>query len=376
MHKSTVRFLALEIDDEARMHRLLGAVERVLRHGRLVLGPEVEEFERRLAERCGRQFAVALNSGSTALWLGLKSLSIGPGDEVITTSLSWIATANAIALTGATPVFADINEDLNIDPESVRSLVSDRTKALLPVHYTGKMCDMAAIEQIARAHGLVIVEDAAQAFDATRDGRRAGGSGTVGCFSMNAMKVYAACGDAGAVVTDDAGVAERLRRLRYNGTINREECVETALNGRIDPLQAAILLERLDDVAEIVARRQQVADWYTERLRGLVETPPATVGGRDVWYTYQIRVARRDELKAFLEARGIEARIQHPILMPDQPIYRHCRADTSKAKRIVREILCLPSTQRMTLSDVEYVCACVEDFHQREPARAARSTEH
>jgi dTDP-4-amino-4,6-dideoxygalactose transaminase len=358
-----VPFLELRIDDEQERHRLLEAIEKVLTHGRLVLGPEVDHFERRLADRCGRRFGVAVNSGSTALWLGLRAVGIGPGDEVITTPLSWVATANAIALTGATPVFADIGDDLNLDPETIEALITPRTRAIVPVHFTGRPCNMDAMTAIAERYGLLIVEDAAQAFDATWRGRRVGSFGAVGCFSMNAMKVFAACGDAGGVVTDREDVYQSLVRLRYNGTVNREVCVEKALNGRIDPLQAAILLQRLDDLPMRIQKRRQVSTWYTERLAGLVEVPPMRANEEHVWYTYQIRTSRRDELMTFLDARGIQSRIQHPYLIPEQPPYRACVGQCPNARRLVKQILCLPVTERVTLDDVEYVVAAIREFH-------------
>ncbi len=216
-----VAFLDLRVLDDDERAELMAAVETVFRHGRMLLGPEVQELEQRVAQRCGREYGIGVSSGTDALYLALRSLDIGPGAEVITTSLSWIATTNAIALTGATPVFADIRSDLNIDPASVQRLVTERTRAILPVHYTGKVCDMAALQQIADTHGLFIVEDASQAFDATWHGRRAGGFGVLGCISMNPMKVLAACGEAGMIVTDRADLRDRLESLRYNGTINK-----------------------------------------------------------------------------------------------------------------------------------------------------------
>ena len=357
--------------DAAQRQRLLSAIDTVLQHGRLVLGPEVQELERRVAARCGRKYAVGVDSGSTALLLGLRSVAIGPGDEVITTPLSWIATANAIAVAGATPVFADIGDDLNLDPTRVRELVTPRTRAIVPVHWTGKVCRMHALMEIADRHGLAVVEDAAQAFDASRHGRKAGSFGEVGCFSMNAMKVFAACGDAGMVVTDREDVYQRLLALRYNGTVNREKCVDVSLNGRLDTVQAAILLQRLEHVEGIIERRREVAGWYGEHLEGVVETPREAPGERDAWYTYTIRADRRDELKAFLESRGIETRIHHPYLMPEQPVYREAaQGKFPNAQRLVSRVLCLPSTEKITRAEVEYVAACIREFYGAAPERS------
>lgn len=359
-----VPFLDLRVLDAEERAELATAVEEVLSHGRIVLGPEVARLEGEVAERCGRRYAVGVNSGTDALYLGLRSLGIGPGDEVITTALSWVATANAIALTGATPVFADIGEDLNIDPESIEPLMTARTKAILPVHYTGKICDMRSIVEIAERHGLLVIEDASQAFDAVYRGRKAGSFGDIGCFSMNPMKVFAACGEAGLVVTDREEIYDRLTVLRYAGVVDRELCVTPSLNGRLDTLQAAILLKRLPRVERVIERRRRIAARYTMQLGGVVETPSESEGQRDVYYTYTIKAQRRDELKEFLEAEGVETKIQHRYLMPEQPAYRGApRGELANARRLVKQIVCLPAHEKMTYDQVDYVVERIHEFY-------------
>jgi dTDP-4-amino-4,6-dideoxygalactose transaminase len=180
---------------------------------------------------------------------------------------------------------------------------------------------------------------------------------------MNAMKVFAACGDAGFVTTDRADVAERLIALRYNGTVNRETCIEPSLNGRLDTLQAAILLRRLPHVPGIIERRREIAAWYSERLAPMVTVPREVDGERDACYTFQVQTDRRDELKAWLEERGIETRIQHPVLMPDQPAYRDgARGEFTRARAIVQRILCLPAHEKLVDADLEYVADAIETF--------------
>lgn len=351
--------------DEQEKRELLSAVEAVLNHGRIVLGPEVQELEEQIASYCGRKYGIGVNSGTDALLLGLKSLGIGPGDEVITTSLSWIATANAIALTGATPVFADICDDLNIDPESVKKLITPRTKAIMPVHYTGKVCKMSELTELAEKHDLMLVEDACQAFGSSYNGRIAGAFGKIACFSMNPMKVLAACGEAGIVVTDDEDIYNRLISLRYNGTVNREVCVQPSLNGRIDTLQAAILLRRLRGVDKVIQTRRQIAAWYNELLKDIVAIPKELQGEYDVYYTYTIRANRRDELKEFLESKGIETKIQHPYLMPQQPAYKHMvKGEFPNAERVGKQILCIPANEKITRADVNYVADCIKEFYK------------
>lgn len=358
-----VPFLDLRITDEGEFRELIDAVTTVFRHGRLVVGPEVEAFERRVAGYCGRRFAVGVGSGSDALYLALRAAGVGPGDEVITTSLSWVATANAITLTGATPVFADIDEDLNIDPASVARLMTSCTRAILPVHFTGRICRMEALLELARANGLVVIEDAAQAFGAERHGRRAGSFGDLACFSMNAMKVLAACGDAGVVLTDREDWRERLVALRYNGTVNREICVEPALNARLDTMQAAILLKRLDRVDAILARRREIAAWYSERLAGLLVVPTEAQGERHGYYTYQVRSPWRDELRECLQAHGIESKIQHPAPIPTQPAYQaDARGEWTRAGQLALEILCIPANEKLSVDDLEHVASTIERF--------------
>jgi len=266
---------------------------------------------------------------------------------------------------GATPVFADIRDDLNIDPASVQRLITPHTKAIMPVHYNGKVCQMSALMRLAEDHGLLMIEDAAQAFDACYHGRKAGSFGVIACFSMNPMKVFAACGEAGMVVTDQVEIYPRLLALRYNGTVNREECIESSLNGRLDTLQAAILLRRLEYVDRIIQKRREVASWYNEQLAGVIEIPKEAEGEWDIYYTYTIRASRRDELMAFLEAKGIETKIRHPYLMPQHPAYRDTAVgDFSNAQRLVKQILSLPMHEKLPRKDVDCVATCIREFYE------------
>jgi dTDP-4-amino-4,6-dideoxygalactose transaminase len=358
-----VPFLDLRILDDAERGALLDAVDTVFRHGRLVMGPEVRRLEDLVASSCGRRFAVGVNSGTDAVFLALKALGVGPGDEVVTTSLSWIATANAITLTGATAVFADIGADLNIDPKSVRRLMTRRTKAILPVHFTGQMCDMDRLTALAAEYGLALVEDAAQAYGATWKGRKAGAFGQLACFSMNPMKVFAACGEAGMVVTDHPKLRDRLIALRYNGCFDRERCDEPSLNGRMDTIQAALLLKRHRWLDALLAKRRRNAAYYDTKLASVVRTPPKLPGAEPVYYTYTIQAERRDELKQFLENEGIETKIQHPYLMPDQPAYtKSARGEFSNARKLQKTILCIPVHEKLSEAEREYVAAKIIRF--------------
>lgn len=358
-----VPYLDLSVHDPDHKAALLKAVDTVLSHGRVVMGPEHDEFERRVADFCQKKYGLGISSGTDALYFGLRSLDLSPGDEVITTSLSWVATANAIALCGATPVFVDVREDLNIDPDRIEEVVTPRTKVILPVHFSGKLCDMDRIQTIADHHHLTVVEDAAQAFGSHSHGRLAGSFGLINSFSMNAMKVFCAYGDAGALVTDDAELYEKVVSLRYNGTINKEECRTPSLNGRLDTLQAAMMLVNFERLTDRIEKRRRVAEFYTQELGSLVQCPREDDGYYDVYYTYAIITDQRDKLRAFLEERGIETKIHHPIPMPHQEAYEDLpKRDIPVVERLVNQILSIPNHQDMTQDTTAYVVECIKGY--------------
>jgi dTDP-4-amino-4,6-dideoxygalactose transaminase len=363
-----VPFLDLSIADEFELNDILKAIEAVLRQGRLVMGPEIDVFEAQVAAYCGRRFCVSVGSGTDALFLSLKALGIGAGDEVITTSLSWIATANAIALTGATPVFADIGDDLNIDPDSVERLISPLTRAVLSVDYTGRLAALEALESICARKGLHLVEDGSQAFGATRNGRRCGNFGVMAAISHNPMKVFAALGEAGSIVCDDEQLYERLVCLRYNGTINRETCVEPSLNGRMDTIQAAILIKRLREIEKLVSRRRSNAAYYIDRLAGKVQLPEDFPEEAQVYYTFTIRTQRRNELERFLSARDIETKVQYRMVMPEHPAYKTARGEFTNAIAITKTILSLPVHEKLTDDQRKFVADSVLAFFAGEAA--------
>jgi dTDP-4-amino-4,6-dideoxygalactose transaminase len=357
-----VPFLDLRVKDPHLKKELLAAVDRVLSHGWLVLGPEVEALEEKLASFCQKRFAVGMGSGTDALYMALRALDVGPGDEVITTPMSWIATLNAIVLCGATPRFVDIRQDMNIDESLIRDAITPRTKVLMPVHLHGKLCQMEKICRIAQEHGVLVVEDAAQAIGAERNGKQAGSFGYVNCFSMNAMKVFGAYGDAGAVVTDDEDLREKLCSLRYAGTVNREDCHYPSLNGRLDALQAAMLLVNFQYLQERIKRRQEIARFYTESLCDVVECPES--GTDHIFYTYTILVEQRDRLEEFLQARGVASRIRHPLLMTHHTAFRDLpKAHIPIAEHVVKRILSIPIHHELTQKEIEYVVSCIREFY-------------
>ena len=357
-----VRYLNLSVIDIDQRRELMEAIEKVLIHGQIVLGPEVTEFEDNFAKFCGSPYAVGVNSGTDALYLGLKALDIGPGDEVITSNMSFVASANAIVLTGAIPILADVLDDFNMDPKSVESLITSNTRLIMPVHYAGKMMNMTSICEIAKKHNIQIMEDASQAFGATLEGIPAGTFGPLGCISLNPMKLLAGIGEAGVVLVKDEDLRDRLVALRYNGLIDRKHCHLISTNGRLDTLQAAILIKRLSRVTAIIERRREIAAYYHERLQHLVVCPIEEVGTKHVYYSYTILTSFRDELKAFLESKNIEVKINHPVIM-DEPAYRgHVIGEGDNARRLFAQKLALPCHEKMSDKEIEYVAASVCEF--------------
>jgi len=358
-----VPFLDLRVIDQDEREAILQAIETVLDHGRIVLGPEVQEFERQIADFCGRRHGIGVGSGTDALIVGLKALGLGPSDEVITTPLSWLATGSAILLNGATPVMCDIDETLNMDPATIESLITARTKAILPVHFTGRMARMPEIKEIARRHKLLVIEDGAQAFGATIGERPCGAFGDLACISFNAMKILGGLGDGGIVLCDDDEVADRVKMLRHSGVVDRESCLALSHNCRLDTLQAAVLLKRLMRYPAIVERRRKIAHRYDRELAEMVQTPLRPQGYNDVFYTYTIRTSRRDGLRDHLASLGIETKIQHPVLMNDQPAFQgKVRGNSPRAARLIGQILCIPAHEKLSEDDQTFVINGVKGF--------------
>lgn len=359
-----VPFLDLRVPAEERSE-LLRAAENVLKHGRLVNGPEVHAFEMAVAARLGRKYAIGVSSGTDALVLGLRACGIGKGDEVIIPALSFVATANAVKMVGAEPVFCDIGDDLNIDPIEIKYLITPKTKAIMPVHWAGRMCAIDHIAMIAKTHNLKVIEDASQAFGATFNDMTPGTRADVACFSMNPMKGLAALGEAGMVVTDDRDVYERLDYLRYQGVRNKEICVELSGNHRLDTIQAAMLLVRLANFNKLLEARRKIAKFYDTRLKGIVATPKEWAHERISYYTYAIQADQRDKLKDFLAIKGIETKIQHPILMPQQPLYKDAARGTwTNAAALMTRVLCIPIHEKLTDGQMWHVVNSIADFYR------------
>ena len=350
--------------------QLLEAVGRVLDSGAFIFGDEVAEFERRFAALCGTKFAVSVNSGTDALVLGLRVLGIGSGDEVITAPNSFVASASAIALCGARPVFADAGDDYNIDPECVERAVTPRTKAILPVHLTGNPANMTAICAIAEKHGLAVVEDCAQAVVAEHRGKRVGSFGQIGAFSLHPLKTLSACGDGGVMVTSDEECFEQLTILRNIGLRTREDCALWSGNSRLDTMQAAMLLVKLSYLDEWTAARRANARHYRELLTGCdrITLPREREDDVAVYHTFVIQADDRDALRAHLEECGVGTQVHYPT-----PIHLTNAAaglgyrpgDFPVAERQAGRIVSLPVHHLITAEQIAYVCEAIRGFYSR-----------
>jgi dTDP-4-amino-4,6-dideoxygalactose transaminase len=359
-----VPILDLKAQYQSIKSELDAAVLGVLERAQFILGPEVAAFEREFAGYCGTAEAIGVNSGTSALHLALLAAGIGPGDEVITSPFTFVASAATIVYAGARPVFVDIDAGtFNIDVRRIEAAITNRTRAIMPVHLFGQMADMDAIMDIARRHGLVVIEDAAQAHGAEYKGRRAGSIGGMGCFSFYPGKNLGACGEGGAVVTNDAAYAHKIRMLRDWGTERKYIHEIKGYNYRMEGMQGAILRVKLRHLEKWTEARRGHAARYGELLRdGGVKLPEVMPWARHVYTVYSIRSADRDGLKAKLQEREIQTGIHYPVPVHLQPAYAELgyeRGAFPVSERACEEVLALPIYPEMSGAQVEEVAAAV-----------------
>ena len=360
--------------DLARQHadllpRFREVFDQCATSGRFVLGPMVDAFEAELAAYCGVEHAIGVSSGTDALIVAMMALGIGPGDEVITSPFTFFATAGSIARVGALPVFADIDpRTFNIDPGRIEQAVTERTRAIMPVHLFGQVADMAAIRAIAEKHSLAVIEDAARAIGARDGDRRAGALGDVGCFSFYPTKNLSAFGDAGAVTTDNPDLAAKMRSIRLHGESSKYHHDTIGGNFRLDALQAGILSVKLPHLDDWAAGRRRNASRYADLLADLpVVCPVERTGGFHVFNQYTLRVpdGRRDALRAHLKARGIGHEVYYPLALHEQPCFAylaHRRGDFPHAERAADEVLSVPVFAELTEDEQAQVAGAIREF--------------
>jgi dTDP-4-amino-4,6-dideoxygalactose transaminase len=366
MAKVKVPFFDLQLQHSRLADELNEAIQRVMSRAWFVLGEEVETFEAEFAAYCGVKHCVGVGSGTDALNLALEACGIGLGDEVITVSHTFVGTAIAISRTKAEPVFVDIDPaTYTMEPEQTARAITPRTKAILPVHLYGQCADMDPLLDLARKHNLWVIEDACQAHGASYKGRRTGSMGHLGCFSFYPSKNLGACGDGGAITTNDEDLVKRLRLLRNYGQTSKYRHEQIGYNSRLDELQAAVLSIKLRYLDEWNQARTQFAEKYDEMLNGSnVTLPQVADWGRPVFHLYVIRTTRRDELQQHLHRKGVETLIHYPIPIHLQLPYIRlkCSANNlSITERCAEELLSLPMYPEISQEHIAYVCQTILD---------------
>jgi dTDP-4-amino-4,6-dideoxygalactose transaminase len=349
------------------------AIGEVLSDCDYVRGKWIEQFEEAFAQYCGGTYASAVSSGTAALHLALLAAGVGPGDEVVTSPYTFIATAEAITAAGARPVFVDIHPGpLTIDPEKIDGVVTRRTKSIVPVDLYGQPADLDAVREVARVHGLTVIEDACQAAGAQYKGRPIGGTSHLTCFSFYPSKTLGALGDAGAVVTNDLKAVEHIRLRRDHGQTERGVHEVEGYNARMDSIQAAVLLVKLQHLDRWNEARRRHAGQYDELLADVegMQIPAVMKYANPVYALYTIRVRHRDRLQAHLRQRGISTGVYYPIPLHRQPAYRYLgykEGDFPVAEAAAQESLSLPMYPELSEDEISHVAESVREFYQGKP---------
>lgn len=343
------------------------AIQRILDNTAFIGGQAVKDFESNFAKFCMASYCVGVASGTDALFLALKALNIEQGDEVIVPATSFIATSEAVTAAGAKVVFVDVNEDrYNIDVAKIEQKITKRTRAIIPVHLYGQSADMDSINEIARCHNIKIIEDSAQAHGAEYKGRRTGTLGDVACFSFYPGKNLGAYGDAGAVVTNDKEIADKIRMMANHGRLKKYDHLFEGMNSRLDGLQAAILDVKLKHLDDWTASRREIAANYNDLLSDLegVVLPKEEPYAKHVYHLYVIRTANRDAVREFLKEKGVSTGIHYPTPLPHLKAYAylgHKMGDFSVSESLAQEALSLPMYPELTEEQVEYIATAIRE---------------
>lgn len=366
-----VPFLDLRLAYEELKSEIDSAVHRILSSGWYILGSEVESFEEEYSEFCGSRYCVGVANGLDAIYLGLRAMGVGPGDEVIVPSHTYIATWLAVTQTGAIPVPVEpLESTYNIDPEKIRNAISDRTKVILPVHLYGQPADLDPILEVAKSHGLRVLEDAAQAHGAAYKGRRIGAHGDIVAWSFYPGKNLGAMGDGGAVTTDDSELADRIRVLRNYGSRIKYTNEVQGINSRLDPIQAGILRVKLQHLVEWNTRRRRIAENYSRALQAPGLTLPTANSETDPsWHLYVICTKNRDRLQQYLHNKGIATLIHYPIPPHRQKAYENMSFPTDGfpiAERLASESLSLPIGPQLEEEQFLRVIEVITQFKNEE----------
>ena len=357
-----VRMFDLRVKDFKIRNELNKSFKKTLDHGKFFFGPELYEFEKRMSDFLNMKYTIGVASGSSALYLSLKSLGIKTGDEVITTPFSWIITSNAIVECGAKPIFIDIADDYNINADLIERKITTKTKAIVPMHWGGHMCDMEKIKKIAKKYNLYVVEDAAQAFGAKFKDKKSGNYSDVAAFSMNPMKCLSGYGEGGLIATNNKKLYEKIKILRYAGTTSdpkkliTNNCVEISLNHKMDTINAALLLVAFKFFKSKNNKLKKIRKFYDNNLDKTIIKQKIRKYETPGMYAYPILIEKRNKIKKLLDKKKIETKIWNDPLISDSPAYRkYNKNDTPNAKKILKKTLNIPFHEKLTLKELKYV---------------------
>lgn len=365
-----INLIDLKVQYENIESEINSAIKEVLDSSRFIMGENVKKLENEIAEFTGVKYGIGVGNGTDALKLILKALGIGPGDEVITTPFTFFASAETTSVVGATPVFADIEEkNFCIDPESIEEKITDKTKAIIPVHIFGQMCDMDKIMDIAKRHNLIVIEDACQAIGAEYKGKKAGSIGHVGCYSFFPTKNLGAYGDGGMVVTDDKDLAEKIKLLRVHGSKVKYHHEVIGYNSRLDEIQAAILRVKFKYIEQWNDLRKEKAHIYNELLNDVnIDLPVERKDCKHVYHLYTIGSNKRDELTNYLNENGIATGIYYPIPVHRQSVYKYLNYEIGSlpvAEKACTRTFALPLYPEITIEDQKYVANKIIEFFNK-----------
>jgi UDP-2-acetamido-2-deoxy-ribo-hexuluronate aminotransferase len=358
-----MQFIDLKTPHERYKQEIEGRMQAVLAHGAFIMGPEIAECEKQLSSFVGVKHAITVSSGTHSLEIALRALGIGPGDEVVTVAFTWISSAEVIGLVGAKPVFVDIEPaGFNLDVSKLEKAITPRTKAIMPVSLFGQMPDYAAINAIAAKHGIPVIEDGAQSFGATQNGKQSCSVTLIGSTSFFPAKPLGCYGDGGAVFTNDDALAGKIKAIRTHGGEKRHHHTMIGTNGRFDTLQAAVLLGKLPHFAWEVAERNRIGARYSDLLRDVCVVPEVAPGNTHVYAQYTIRVKDRDGLGAKLKELGIPTAVYYPKCLHEQPVFAGTSAwgELPESEKASREVISLPMHPYLSEADQNKVVEAIK----------------
>ena len=360
-------YLSKQFDDYKDIFK---KIEKVIIENDFTLGNSVNEVEELIANECGTKYAIGVGSGTDAIMLSLKSLGIKEGDEVITSTYTFYATIGAIVTAGAKPVFCDCDENYNIDTNQIEEKITRKTKAIVPIHWSGRPCDMDKLQEISKNYSIPIVEDACHALQAEFNSKRCGSFGELGCFSFHPLKNLNVWGDGGIIVSNNKDLSDNLKLIRNHGLINRDTCVKFAYNSRLDTIQAVVakhLIEKkLDKITE---NRIKNALMYDSLLRDMpfLKIPERKIGNKEVFHLYTFQAKKRNKLAEFLNINGIDAKIHYPIPMHLQPAAKklnYKKGDFPNSEKTCSNIISLPVHEFITKKQLEHTINCIKSFYK------------